>query len=78
MLEVGQIVYLFYLWFYLNSKCQLNSIIEYEMYYSLKDISIVSEHNYSVLKRIFFLNESESRILFVIQKFFESESESYS
>ena len=24
-----------------------------------------------VLKRIFFLNESESRILFVIQKFFE-------
>ena len=32
----------------------------------------------AVLKRIFFLNESESRILFVIQKFFESKSESYS
>ena len=31
-----------------------------------------------VLKRIFFLDESESRILFVIQNFFESESESYS
>ena len=32
----------------------------------------------TVLKRIFFLNESESRILFVIQKISESESESYS
>ena len=32
----------------------------------------------AVLKRIFFLNESESRILFVIQKISESESESYS
>ena len=35
-------------------------------------------HFFTVLKRIFFFNESESRILFVIQKIFESESESYS
>ena len=55
---------------YLNWRCDLHDTI-------MRNISKL-EDNDTELKRIFFLDESESRILFVIQNFFESESESYS
>ena len=53
-----------------HSICTLGESID--MYLAV-DIALFQCWNES-----FFLNESESRILFVIQNFFESESESYS